>query len=217
MGFFGAASGGKIKKTQDESNPLSLQVFPVGERGLIKLNVRKKKHPARDASFLFRISRIAGRHPYRRGWGDDEFHAGAAQDLLMLRGDALVHDDGVQHGEGTEIGESPGVELIAVQQQHHAVAVLADQIAGDTHIIVVGDVALLQVDAGAADMGLCAGTPVFGGLCDIPAVTIGAGASAVGGAHIYPQRVLRSLRSLPAGRPRWLHQPQGVYVEGWRF
>ena len=37
----------------------------------------------------------------------------------------------------------------------------------------------------AQELGLCVGTPVFGGLCDIPAVTIGAGAGTIGGAHVY--------------------------------
>lgn len=37
----------------------------------------------------------------------------------------------------------------------------------------------------AEALGVAAGTPVFGGLCDIPAVAAGAGASAIGKAHIY--------------------------------
>ena len=59
-------------------------------------------------------------------------------------------------------------------------------------------------EEGAADMGLCAGTPVFGGLCDIPAVTIGAGASAVGGAHIYlgTSGWLGLTRAVGDGKPR---------------
>ena len=68
----------------------------------------------------------------------------------------------------------------------------------------------------AEEMGLCAGTPVFGGLCDIPAVTIGAGASAVGGAHIYlgTSGWLGVTRAIDDGKPRipmvisedrWIH------------
>jgi len=40
-------------------------------------------------------------------------------------------------------------------------------------------------DMAARELGLKAGTPVFGGLCDIPAVAIGAGAGTVGAAHVY--------------------------------
>lgn len=37
----------------------------------------------------------------------------------------------------------------------------------------------------AQELGLCEGTPVFGGCGDIPAITIGSGSSAMGAAHIY--------------------------------
>ena len=37
----------------------------------------------------------------------------------------------------------------------------------------------------AREMGLCEGTPVFGGCGDIPAITIGSGSSGIGAAHIY--------------------------------
>lgn len=37
----------------------------------------------------------------------------------------------------------------------------------------------------AEEMGLCEGTPVFGGCGDIPAIDIGSGSSALGAAHIY--------------------------------
>ena len=40
-------------------------------------------------------------------------------------------------------------------------------------------------DRGAADLGLCAGTPVFGGMVDVPAAAAGCGCINSGDAHLY--------------------------------
>ena len=58
--------------------------------------------------------------------------------------------------------------------------------------------------AAAQELGLKEGTPVFGGLCDIPAVTIGAGAGAVGAAHVYlgTSGWIGVTRAIGSGTPR---------------
>ncbi len=74
-------------------------------------------------------------------------------------------------------------------------------------------------DEAARELGLNPGTPVFGGLCDIPAVTIGAGAGAIGAAHVYlgSSGWLGVTRSIDSGTPRIpvaLSQDRWAHVAG---
>lgn len=59
-------------------------------------------------------------------------------------------------------------------------------------------------ETAAQELGLQAGTPVFGGLCDIPAVTIGSGAGAIDAAHVYlgSSGWMGLTRAMDDGKPR---------------